>query len=433
MTQKPIIKIQGEYIPPGDKSISHRAAMLGALADGTSEFSHFLESEDCFRTIDAFRVMGATYKFKTSETQTGSRTTKLIVTGVGLNGLRAPESALYLGNSGTTMRLMLGILAGQSFETRLTGDPSLSARPMKRVTEPLRKMGAEISGKDDANFAPLAIRGGELSGIQWTNQFASAQVKSALLLAGLYAQGSTRVTEPLPTRDHTERLLRLLGVPVEASKSGVAVRRVSTLHPIHMRIPGDFSSAAFFIAAALIVPHSDLRVLDVGLNPSRMGFYHVLKQMGADIKIERQDHGEEPIGDLRVKTSSLKGIDLDPRMVPLLIDELPILMVLCALAQGTTRIRGARELRVKETDRLRSMTEGLKTIGARIEECDDGCTIEGVREFASGSVSSYQDHRTAMSFLIAGLRAKGNVVVRDADCVKISYPDFEGDLKRICS
>lgn len=424
----PVGKIHGQYIPPGDKSISHRLAMLGALADGTSVFSHFSEAEDCQRTIDAFRKLGVSCDLKSQEREGLA----LKVKGVGLRGLSAPHGELDLGNSGTTMRLILGVLAGQPFEASLVGDSSLSQRPMRRVTEPLRRMGAHISGRDDANFAPLKIRGGKLKSIDWENEVASAQVKSAILLAGLYAEGVTTVREPLPTRDHTERLLRLFGVSVETSGHNVAVKKRDRLSPVEFDVPGDFSSAAFLIAAALLVDGSDLTVSRVGLNPTRIGFYHVLKSMAADIEIENVKDEAEPIGDLRVRGSQLKGITINRKMIPLLIDELPMLMVLCAFADGTSTIRGAQELRVKETDRIRSMATGLRAIGARISEREGGCVIEGVRQLEGGTVGSFGDHRTAMSFAIAGLRTKRGVTIRESECIGISYPGFERDLRNVC-
>ncbi len=421
----PISKIEGEYTPPGDKSISHRLAMLGALAEGRSEFTRFLYSNDCKRTVEAFKEMGVSFEQKTSKPDI------LIVNGVGLRGLKAPKKDLDLGNSGTTMRLLLGILAGQAFESQLTGDPSLSRRPMRRVTKPLREMGATIMGADDANYAPLYVKGGPLKGITWKNEIASAQVKSAILLAGLFADGETSIEEPILSRDHTERLFETFRVPFKKIKTKVIIQKANKLSPIQFRVPGDISSAAFFIAAALLVPNSNLIVRQVGLNPTRIGFLEVLKLMGANIKIEVEETKGEPIGNVKIKSSRLKAIKLNPSWIPSLIDELPILMILCALADGTSVIEGAEELRVKETDRVRSMATGLNTIGGKIEERPDGCVIEGVKEFSGGTVSSFGDHRTAMSFLIAGLRSKKGIVMEDTDCIQTSYPEFENDLLRL--
>lgn len=420
ITTHPVSRISGEYTPPSDKSISHRLAMLGALADGTSEFSYFLEAEDCLGTIQAFEAMGVSF-----ERSKGI----LIAHGVGLNGLSQPKADLYLGNSGTTMRLLLGILAGQDFETRLTGDPSLSKRPMKRVTEPLRKMGARISGRDDANFAPLTVRGGALSGIKWVNKIASAQVKSAVLLAGLFAEGETLVEELEPSRDHTERLLTEFGVPVKRTGQTVSVGKTKRLEPIRFEVPGDISSAAFLMVAALIVPDSDLTIRRVGLNPTRLGLLEILKKMGANLSVEQTGKGAEPVGNIHVKSSRLKGVTIGKDMIPFLIDELPILMIACALAEGTSTIGGAEELRFKETDRIHSIVTGLKAIGGQAEERPDGCVIRGIAQFQGGTVQSLGDHRTAMSFAIAGLKAKKQIEIEDTDCIQTSYPRFEADLK----
>ncbi|MBI4358018.1 MAG: 3-phosphoshikimate 1-carboxyvinyltransferase [Candidatus Omnitrophica bacterium] len=425
--------MQGTYSPPGDKSISHRLAMLGALADGQSKFSNFLYSEDCLSTIKALQTMGV--PFGTAEFKEGGpiQSDDLTVEGVGLHGLSKPLSDLDLGNSGTSMRLLLGILAGQPFEVRLTGDRSLCKRPMRRVTEPLRKMGAQITGREDGNFAPLVIKGGPLSAIRWQNKISSAQVKSAILLAGLYAKGETIVEEMISSRDHTERLLALFGAPFRKVDRAVSVRQAERLRAVQFDVPGDFSSAAFFIAAALMVPHSELVIRGVGLNPTRIGLAQLLQSMGADLKLEvTQDQGE-PRGNIYVKSGRLKGITVGKNLIPPLIDELPILMVVCALAEGRSVIQEAQELRIKETDRIRSMAIGLSAIGAKVTEREDGCVIEGIKEFQGGTVSSFGDHRTAMSFLIAGLSSKRGVLVKDTDCIKTSYPGFEADLRSMCA
>ena len=339
------------------------------------------------------------------------------------------EKTLDLGNSGTSTRLLLGILAGQPFETHLTGDSSLSSRPMRRVTKPLRQMGATISGPDDANYVPLHIKGGNLKGLHWKNEIASAQVKSAILLAGLYAEGETSVEEPVLSRDHTERLFGTFKAPFKKLNSKFIIQKTQKLSAIEFRVPGDISSAAFFIAATLIIPNSDLIVRQVGLNPTRIGFLKAIESMGADIKIELSKNQGEPIGDIRIKASRLKAIKLNRNWIPSLIDELPILMILCALAEGTSVIEGAEELRVKETDRIRSMAIGLNSIGGKIEEREDGCVIKGVKEFVGGTIFSFSDHRTAMSFLTAGLRSKKGIIVEDTDCIQTSYPEFWADLK----
>lgn len=376
--------------------------------------------------MDAFRAMGVQFK---EDRRSGDDI--LTVKGVGLTGLKKPDGPLDLGNSGTTMRLLLGILAGQPFEAELTGDDSLSKRPMRRVTHPLRQMGADISGPNDANFAPLLIRGGNLKGIRFKNEIASAQVKSAILLAGLFAEGETSVEEPVASRDHTERLLPIFKAPFKKQNSILTVQQTKKLSAIKFRVPGDLSSAAFFIAAALIVPGSELLIRQVGLNPTRTGFLRALQLMGADIQMTPSKDQGEPIGDLRVRAGKLKAIHLNREWIPSLIDELPILMILCALAEGTSVIEGAEELRVKETDRIKSMATGLKAIGGNMEERPDGCIIEGVKEFSGGTVSSFGDHRTAMSFLIAGLRSKQGIAVQDKACIQTSYPGFEHDLSVI--
>ena len=421
----PITAIRGEYIAPGDKSISHRLVMLGALAEGKSSFSHFLFADDCLGTIKVFQEMGVKFEM---DQKKGT----LSVMGVGLKGLKAPmRGELDLGNSGTTMRLLLGILAGQNFEAILSGDDSLIKRPMKRVTKPLRDMGAKIIGPGDANFAPLKIKGGSLKGISWRNDIGSAQVKSAILLAGLFAEGETVVEEVVSSRDHTERLFKIFGAPFVKKDHFLKVTKAGKLKSVQFKVPGDISSAAFFIAAALVIPNSELIVRNIGLNSTRTGFLDVIKKMGADIKIEMKNESGEPTGDIIVKSSKLKGIKITKKLIPSLIDELPILMILCALADGTSSIEGAEELRVKETDRISSMTTGLKKIGGLVEEKKDGCMIYGVKEFVGGTISSFGDHRTAMSFLIAGLRSKQGVTVKDTECIKTSYPQFSSDLSRL--
>lgn len=411
--------IRGTYTPPGDKSISHRAVMLAALAKGISRVSNFLSADDCLRTVQAFQSLGVPVKLGKSEVE---------VRGVGLTGLKPSDKELYLGNSGTTMRLLPGILAGQPFETVLTGDESLSKRPMKRVTEPLREMGAEISGPEDANYPPLKIRGGKLRGIHFENKLSSAQVKSALMLAGLYAEGETVIREPVLSRDHTERLFQLFRADFERTEDSVIVRPTKKLIGLDFRIPSDLSSAAFFIVAAIHSEDSFLTVKDTGLNPTRTGFLEVLKRMGARIDVKVMDSDFEPIGDIKCYTSFLKGTMISGRMIPRLIDELPILMVAAAMASGETEIRGARELRVKETDRIKAMCDNLKALGVQVTEKEDGCVIHGKAFIRGGKVKSYGDHRTAMSMAIAGLLSQDGVEIEDVDCVSTSFPGFFDDL-----
>jgi 3-phosphoshikimate 1-carboxyvinyltransferase len=410
-------KICGTYTPPGDKSISHRAILFGALAEGESAYENFLEAEDCLHTLEAMRWMGVEIRH---EKGTG----KVRIFGKGLQGLSSPSRELYLGNSGTSMRLLLGILSGQRFETVLTGDPSLSARPMRRVTDPLKQMGAQIKGKENGNFAPLTIRGGKLRGIDFDNKLASAQVKSALLFAGMYAEGRTIVREAIPSRDHTERFLEAAGARFQKVGNHLIIEKTEMLLPVRARIAGDISSAAFFIAGAAMTPGSTLTVQDVGLNPTRTGLLEVLKRMGARIETQVTQTVPEPMGNIRVQGTKLKGTGITHQEIPSLIDELPVLMVAMALAEGESLISGAAELRVKETDRIQSMVRNLKALGASIEELPDGSLIRGVEGFRGATVESFGDHRTAMSMGIASLASEGAITVTDTACIATSYPAF---------
>ncbi len=417
-------QLKGSFIPPGDKSVSHRAVMFGSLAEGVSEYSHFLEAEDCLNTLEAFRAMGVK-----AEHEKG--TEKIRVHGVGIKGLKAPNHDLYLGNSGTTMRLMLGILAGQRFEVTLTGDPSLSSRPMKRVTEPLKKMGAQIKGRDNGNFSPLTIHGGKLQGIDYDNKLSSAQVKSAILLAGLYAEGSTRVLERIPSRDHTERFLEAAGANYRKDGDWLAVTKTDKLKPFKAEIPGDISAAAFFIVGAAMTPGSEVVIEKVCLNSTRTGVLDVLRRMGADIKIQVTQEVPEPLGNIQIKGGGLKGTRITKEEIPSLIDELPILMTAMAIAEGESLVSGAEELRVKETDRIHSMVTNLKAVGAKIEELPDGSLIKGVDRLKGASVQSFGDHRTAMSLAIASLVMDGPVTIKDIDCVATSFPSFFREFERL--
>ena len=410
-------QFRGTYAPPGDKSISHRAILFGAFSEGESRYEKFLEAVDCLHTLEAMRQMGIAIQH---EKGTG----QVVITGKGLHGLSAPGRALYLGNSGTSMRLFLGILAGQRFETVLTGDPSLSGRPMRRVTEPLKQMGAQIKGKENGNFAPLTIRGGKLRGIDFDNKLSSAQVKSALLFAGMYAEGRTLVREAIPSRDHTERFLEAAGAHFQKVGSHLIIEKTEMLLPLRARVAGDISSAAFFIVGAAMIPGSDLTVRDVGLNPTRTGLLDVLRRMGATIETEETQSIPEPMGNIRIRGSKLKGTGITHAEIPSLIDELPVLMVAMALAEGESLISGAAELRVKETDRIQSMVRNLKAIGASIEELPDGSLIRGVEEFHGATVESFGDHRTAMSMGVASLATKGTITVTDTGCIATSYPSF---------
>lgn len=419
----PASKLRGILAPPGDKSISHRAIMLASLAEGESTLDNFLQAADCLSTVAAFRSLGISIKQSPEGTA--------LVSGQGMMGLKQPSKEIDCGNSGTTLRLLLGILAGQPFIATLNGDASLSKRPMKRVTDPLREMGAKIQGPQDANFAPLTIKGGELRGIEYANQIASAQVKSAILLAGLYADGETCVKETIASRDHTERMLTLFGASSKRKGKVCWVRKTDRLRPQALRIPGDVSAAAFFVVAAMLVPGSDILIKDVLLNPTRTGFLNVLSSMGAQISYENVRQSWEPVGDVRVRSASLAGVKVTKKMIPSLIDELPVLMVACALAKGRSEIRGAEELRVKETDRIRSMCSNLVKLGVTVRERPDGCLIEGQNGFLGGEVESFGDHRVAMAMAVAALRAREPVKIRGMECVGISYPRFFEDLERL--
>jgi 3-phosphoshikimate 1-carboxyvinyltransferase len=409
--------LRGRLCLPGDKSISHRAIMLGALAEGVTTLTGFLEGEDCLATLRAFRAMGARID--------GPERGRVTVYGVGLHGLRAPPGPLDMGNSGTSMRLMSGILAGQAFDTVLTGDASLTRRPMRRVTEPLTRMGARIETTETGS-APLRIRGGRrLTGIDYLLPMASAQVKSCLLLAGLYAEGTTRVTEPAPTRDHTERMLAGFGYALEREGERTAAltgggRLVGTA----IDVPADISSAAFFLVGASLAPGSDLVLEHVGINPTRTGVIDILRLMGADIELRHPRlAGGEPVADLRVRHAPLRGVRIPEKLVPLAIDEFPALFVAAACAEGVTVLTGAGELRVKESDRIQVMTDGLTALGVAAEPTPDGLVIRG-GALAGGTVHSHGDHRIAMSFAMAALRASGPIAIRDCANVNTSFPGF---------
>lgn len=413
----PAAALRGDLEMPGDKSISHRAVMLAALAEGTSHINGFLESEDTCATVRAFVQMGVHIEAPAP----GER----VVHGVGLRGLRAPQAPIDCGNAGTGMRLLTGLLAGQGFDSTLTGDASLSRRPMLRVIDPLTRMGANIEATA-AGLPPLHIHGKRaLLGIDYALPMASAQVKSAILLAGLYAGGETRVTEPRPTRDYTERLLAMFGWPLQFGTDWTSLRGGQHLQATDIAIPADFSSVAFFLVAASLLPGSELRLRDVGMNPRRIGLLHVLRAMGADIVEEDpREYAGEPVANLVIRHAPLRGVEVPLATVPDMIDEFPILFVAAAVAQGTTTVRGARELRVKETDRIAVMCAGLRALGARIEETDDGMDIEG-SILHGGVVDACGDHRCAMAFAVAGAIARAPVHIRDCANVATSFPGFE--------
>ncbi len=408
--------ITGDIRVPGDKSISHRAIMLGSLAEGVTEIEGFLEGEDALATLQAFRDMGVVIE--------GPDRGKVTVHGVGLRGLRAPAGVLYLGNSGTSMRLLAGLLAAQAFDTELTGDASLNRRPMERVAAPLRRMGAVIETAAGGR-PPLRIRGGQtLHGIAYDLPVASAQVKSAILLAGLYAEGETSVREPAPTRDHSERMLKGFGYPLEVAGDRVSLCGGGCLLANRIDVPSDISSAAFFLVAATITPGSDLTLRHVGVNPTRTGVIDILRLMGADIELTNpREIGGEPVADLRVRHAALHGIEIPEALVPLAIDEFPVLFIAAVCASGETLLRGAAELRVKESDRIQVMADGLAALGVPSEVLEDGIRLQG-SAMNGGTVDSHGDHRIAMAFAVAALRAAGEVVIRDCANVATSFPGF---------
>ncbi len=411
-------KLSGRARVPGDKSISHRSIMLGALAEGVTEVTGFLEGEDCLATLEAFRVMGV--KIERPEPE------RVVIHGVGLRGLRAPHKPLNLGNSGTSMRLLCGLLAGQPFAATLIGDASLTRRPMQRVIEPLTRMGARIEASP-AGTAPLVIQGGaELRGIDYVMPVASAQVKSALLLAGLTAQGRTCITEPAPTRDHTERMLQGFGYQIARQGNTVCVQGGGKLRAMRLKVPADISSAAFFMVGASIAAGSDIVLEHVGINPTRVGVINILRLMGANIELlNERVAGGEPVADVRVRTAPLRGIVIPVEQVPLAIDEFPALFIAAACAQGETVLRGAHELRVKESDRIQVMADGLSALGVSAQPTPDGMVIQG-GALRGGEIESHGDHRIAMAFAMAALRANAPVTIRDCANVNTSFPGFAG-------
>lgn len=419
-----VSSLRGEVQIPPDKSISHRAFMLAAIANGTSYIQHPLLADDVLRTIHAFRQMGIDIIEETHD--------RYIVHGKGLYGLEEPTAVIDVGNSGTTMRLLMGILAAQPFHTVLLGDDSLSRRPMSRVTMPLRAMGAQINGRDGAKYAPLAIQGTSLQGMCYEMPVASAQVKSALLLAGLYADGDTVIEELQQTRNHTELMFTAFGVEVKQLGKQVAISKQQALQATEIRVPGDFSSAAFIIVAALLVPNSEVILRNVGVNPTRTGLLTVLSRMG--VKLEElavSKWGGEPVADLKVTHQSLKGTIIDGELIPLLIDELPIIAVLATQAEGVTEIRNAEELRVKESDRISAIVTELRKMNAAIEELPDGIRIIGKSSLIGATVNAYHDHRIAMSLLVASLIAEGKTIVNGIESIQVSYPRFIDDLKQL--
>lgn len=416
---KKITTACGELTVPGDKSISHRAVMFGAIADGTTHIKGFLKGADCLSTIDCFRKMGIDIDVTDDV---------ITVEGKGLYGLKKPEGTLYTGNSGTTTRLLCGLLSGQSFDTDITGDASICKRPMSRVTRPLSLMGAEIENE----YCPLHIKGRQLCGITYDMTVASAQVKTALILAGLYAEGETIINETEKSRDHTELMLGAMGANIEVEGLQIRVGKTDKLIPQDITVPGDISSAAFFLVLGSVMPDSEIVVKNVGINPTRTGIIDVLLDMGADLEIfnERVATGE-PTADIRVRTSNLHGVKISGDIIPRLIDEIPIIAVAALFAEGETVIADAKELKVKETDRIKAVTDELKKCGADITPTDDGMIIVGKKPLHSADFKTYGDHRMAMSLTIAAQLADGTSTLDDADCVAVSYPEFFDDLYKL--
>lgn len=415
--------LQGEIIIPGDKSISHRSVMFGSIAKGTTKVSHFLQGADCLSTISCFQSMGIQIENNGSE---------VVVHGKGIHGLRKPEAILDCGNSGTTTRLISGLLAAQSFDVTLTGDDSIQRRPMKRIMEPLSLMGADIRSLNGNDCAPLAISGRKLHGIHYTSKVASAQVKSAILLAGLYADGETKVTEPYISRNHTEIMLGHFGASVHTEGTTACIAPASELYGREITVPGDISSAAFFLAAGILVPNSEILIRNVGVNPTRDGILKVCQSMGAKLSLlnESSESGEAT-ADILVKSGSLHGTEIGGAIIPALIDELPIIAAMACLAEGETVIKDAAELKVKESNRIQVMVQNLSAMGADVTETEDGMIIRGGRPLHGALIDSKLDHRIAMTFAVLGLCADGETEITGAECVNISYPDFYNDLERL--
>lgn len=415
--------LRGELAIPGDKSISHRAIMFGALADGTTEITNFLQGADCLSTISCFRAMGVDIE---------NHTDRVIIHGVGLHGLKVPEQMLDVGNSGTTTRLISGILAGQPFTSTLNGDASIQKRPMKRIMDPLTQMGANIRSLNNNGCAPLEIRGGSLHGIHYQSPVASAQVKSCILLAGLYADDVTSVTEPVLSRNHTELMLSGFGASITSVGTTATIEPEPQLHGQEIAVPGDISSAAYWIAAGLAVPNSELLLKNVGINPTRDGILRVVEAMGADITRENvHTVSGELVCDLIVRSSSLHGTTVSGELIPTLIDEIPVIAVLACFADGETVIKDAQELKVKESNRIDTVVEGLLAMGADAIATDDGMIIRGGKPLHGATIDSHLDHRIAMSFAIAGLMCDTPTTILNADSVEISYPDFYESLHKI--
>ena len=422
---RPCFVLRGEVAPPGDKSISHRAILLNGIARGEATISNFSPGADFLSTVSCLRAFGVKIDFPSSGV--------VAVQGVGKEGLRAADDVLDAGNSATTMRLLTGLLAAQPLLSIITGDPSLRSRPMGRLIHPLRLMGANIWGKGEDSLAPLAIKGGRLHGITYSLPIPSAQIKSAILFAALFAEGKTVIEELLPSRDHTERLIQAMGAELERKDCLISLSPLTTdLNPVDLHIPGDISSAAYWLVAGAIHPNASIKLRDTGINPTRTGIIDVMLQMGARLKLENERwEGGEPIADLSIESSQLHGVQIDGELIPRLIDEVPVIAVAACAAEGTTIIRGAAELRVKETDRIGNLVNELLKLGASIEELPDGMVIHGGKKLQGSECSSHWDHRLAMALGVAGLITEGETVIQDAEAVEFSYPAFWQDMERL--
>lgn len=418
-------RLRGEIMPPGDKSISHRALILNSIADGKAKIDNLAPGEDVRATIGCLQALGVDIAEKEGLN---------IVSGVGPDGLREPQDVLDAGNSGTTTRLMAGLLAAQPFMSVITGDQSLRSRPMARLIQPLRQMGADIWGRGNDSLAPLAIRGGKLKGIEYQLPVASAQIKSAILLAALYAKGKTTVIEPAPSRDHTERLMKAMGVKIRRKGPRIEVAASAPRSPMDVRVPGDLSAAAFWLVAGAIHPDARIKVVNTGVNPTRSGIIEVLQQMGARITVEwPRNEGGEPVADIVVESSELVGTQVRGRMIPRIIDELPLIALAGAFARGTTTVMDAQELRVKESDRIGATVRELARLGIDIEELPEGMVVRGGRQPVGAECSSHHDHRLAMTLGVAALVARGQTAIQDAEAVDVSYPGFWQDMEALAT
>ncbi|HIT90054.1 MAG TPA: 3-phosphoshikimate 1-carboxyvinyltransferase [Candidatus Merdenecus merdavium] len=417
------ISMKGNIMIPGDKSISHRAIIFGAIAEGDTKITNFLEGADCISTMECFRDLGISIDHQNGE---------VLVHGKGLYGLSTPDHPLDVGNSGTTLRLLSGILAAQDFTTTITGDESIVKRPMKRIMDPLTMMGADMISIHHNDCAPLLIKGKRMFGIHYLSHVASAQVKSAILLAGLYANEPTSITEPSLSRNHTEIMLKHFGAHVTSNGVTATIHPGQKLIGCEINVPGDISSAAYFIAAGLLVPNSELLIQNVGVNPTRDGLIHVCKQMGGNVTlVNKRTSGGEPIADILVKSSSLNGTTIEGDIIPTLIDEIPVIALMACMAKGTTIIKDAAELKVKESNRIDTMVENLSALGADITATEDGMMIKGPTPLHGATIDSKMDHRIAMTFAVANLICHGNITIKGKDCVNISYPSFYEELERL--